>query len=187
MSIARKLHHSYDDYLELERRSDVRHEYLGGEIYAMAGGTRDHAYLAGRVIALLSGALPPGCRVGSSDLKVCIEATGLYTYPDAAVVCGPDQVDARDPHAVTNPVVLVEITSNGTEDYDRGAKLTHYQQINALQTVVIVSHRKPVLTVVTRTASGWQTVEYGKGATATLSGPVKSLAVDEVYSVVPTL
>jgi Uma2 family endonuclease len=187
VSIARKLHHTYEDYLELERRSDVRHEYLAGEIYAMAGRTRQHAYLAGQVIALLARKLPPGCRVGTSDLKICIETSGLYTYPDAAVVCGPDRPDVRDPHAVTNPVLVVEVTSNGTEDYDRGAKLAHYQQVPSLECVVIVSHQQRKITVVARSASGWQTADFLAGGVATLTGPVAALSVDEIYSVVPGL
>lgn len=187
MSIARKLHHTYEDYLELERRSDVRHEYLDGEIYAMAGGTKEHAYLAGRVIALLSAALPSGCRVGSSDLKISVEASGLYTYPDAAIVCGPDRTDLRDPHAVTNPVVLVEVTSNGTEDYDRGAKLSHYQKISSLLCVVIVSHRQRRITVVSRSDADWSVRDFEAGAVAALGGPVPKLSVDDVYSVVPGL
>jgi hypothetical protein len=74
------------------------------------------------------------------DLKVSIEASGLYTYPDAVVVGGADRPDVRDANAVTNPALVVEITSNSTEDYDRGAKLADSQQIDALQSVLIVSH-----------------------------------------------
>jgi Uma2 family endonuclease len=182
MSIARKVHYTYDEYLGIEQRSDVRHEYLGGEIYAMAGGTPQHAYLAGQLIALLSRGLPAGCRVASSDLKISIEASGLYTYPDAVVVCGADRPDVRDPNAVTNPVLIAEVTSTSTEDYDRGAKLAHYQQIEALQSVLIVSHRRRCLTVVSRSPDGWVSRDFEAGTTAELAGPVKRLAVDEVYA-----
>ena len=184
MSIARKLHYTYEEYLEIERRSDVRHEYLQGEIYAMAGGTPEHAFLAGQVIALLARALPPGCRVASSDLKVSVESSGLYTYPDASVVCGPFARDSRDPNALTNPALLVEVTSSSTEDYDRGAKLAAYQTIPALRVVIFVSHRASRLTLVSRTAEGWQTSEFERGATLTLADPAIELEVDAVYAVV---
>lgn len=185
MSIARKLHYTYDEYLEIERRSDVRHEYLDGEIYAMAGGTPEHAVLAGQLTALLARALPPGCRVASSDLKVSVAVTGLYTYPDVSVICGAFVRDLRDPNAVTNPVLVVEVTSNSTEDYDRGAKLDQYQSIVTLQTVLIVSHRARRLTLVSRSADGWKTQEFAEGTTARSVDPALGLQVDEVYSVVP--
>ena len=87
-STARQLHFTYAEYLALEEESSVRHEYLEGEIYAMAGGSPDHAALAAAVIGALRGQLPPGCRTFTSDLRVRIPASGLSTYPDAAVVCG---------------------------------------------------------------------------------------------------
>lgn len=180
MSIARKLHYTYEQYLEIERRSDVRHEYLGGEIYAMAGGTPEHALLMAQVSALLSRAIPSGCRVASSDLKIAVETTGLYTYPDASVICGPLARDVRDPHAVTNPRWLVEVTSDSTEDYDRGAKLAQYQAIASLEAVIFVSHRARRLTVISRAASGWETLHYERGATAVISQSLR-LPVDAVY------
>ena len=84
------------------------------------------------------------------------------TYPDVSVICGPFARDVRDPHAVTNPVLVAEITSSSTEDYDRGAKLAHYQSIVALQTVLIVSHRARRLTLVSRSAEGWTTTSLGR-------------------------
>jgi len=95
----------------LETESPIRHEYLDGEIYAMAGGSPDHAALAATVIGLLRPQLPDGCRAFTSDLRVRISVTGLSTYPDIAVVCGPTARAADDPLAVVNPIVLVEVTA----------------------------------------------------------------------------
>jgi len=83
---ARQVHYSYATYLALEEESSVRHEYLDGEIHAMAGGTPDHAALAAATIGLLRNRLPVGCRVFTSDLPVRVTATGLSTYPDVSVV-----------------------------------------------------------------------------------------------------
>lgn len=184
MSMARKLHYTYEEYLELERRSDVRHEYFQGEIYAMAGGTPEHAFLAGQVISLLAKALPADCRVASSDLKISMESTGLYTYPDVSVVCGPFARDLRDPNALTNPRLVVEVLSSSTEDYDRGAKLAQYQTIPTLEAVVFVSHREHQLTLVSRSTEGWQTSVFGPGERLRIGAPALELSVDAVYSAV---
>ena len=187
MSTARRLHYSYAEYLDVERQSSVRHEYLDGEIYAMAGGTPEHGILASRVAALIAGRLPEGCRVGNSDVKINVLATGLRTYPDASVICGALQRDPKDELAVTNPVLLVEVTSASTEDYDRGDKLSHYKQIDSLKAVLLVSHATKRLTVVERGPEGWVTTDYRVSEVAAIASPALTLGVDEVYAVLAGL
>lgn len=177
---ARRMHHAYAEYLLLEKGSSVRHEYLDGEIYAMAGGSPDHAALAAATIAVLGPQLPPGCRVFTSDLRVRIPATGLSTYPDAAV-CGPTRRADDDPLAVVNPLLVVEVTSPSTEEYDRGEKLRHYQTLPGLREIVIVSHREPRLTLVRRQGDGWSESTAGPGESVTLAGVAARVAVDDVY------
>src|SRR5678816_2240986 len=147
VTTARRVHHSYAEYLAALEMSDVKLEYCEGEIYAMAGGTPAHAALAAAITAVLSNALQGGCRVFSSDLKVRIEATDLSAFPDVTVVCGEHQVSPLDRHAVTNPTLIVEITSHSTEDYDRGEKLSHYKQCPSVATVLIASHKRPQITL----------------------------------------
>ena len=181
-SPARHLHYTYAEYLALEELSPTRHEYLDGEIYAMAGGTPDHAALAATVIGILRASSPRGCRVFTSDLRVRIAASGLSTYPDVAVVCGPSVRAADDPLAVVNPTLLVEITSPSTEDYDRGEKLRHYQQLPGLGQVLIVSHREARITSFRRGDDGrWTSTEARAGETVTLGGLGGTLSVDDVY------
>jgi Uma2 family endonuclease len=182
MSTARRLHHTYDQYLEVERLSSVRHEFLDGEIYAMAGGTPEHGILAARLTALLSAGVPAGCHVASSDVKIFIESTGLATYPDISVVCGPLVRAARDPLAIINPVLLVEVTSPSTEDYDRGDKLSQYRQISSLETVLLVSHGSRRITVVQRDAGAWATSDVRSGERVTLAAPAITFDVDAVYT-----
>jgi Uma2 family endonuclease len=177
----RRVHYSYAEYLALEDDAATRHEYLDGEIYAMAGGSPDHAALAAAVIGALSRTLPPACRAFTSDLRVRIVATGLSTYPDAAVVCGPSLRASDDPLAVVNPVLLVEVTSPSTEEYDRGEKLRHYQAIPSLREVVVVSHRSRELTVHRRDGDRWVARTYGAGDTVELLGGGMRVPVDEVY------
>ena len=87
MSTARQLNYSYEDYLRIEENSPVRHEYLAGEVYAMAGGSPEHGALALRIARVLGDALP-GCTPLSSDVRIHVGATGLTTYPDVSFCCG---------------------------------------------------------------------------------------------------
>ncbi len=182
MTTARRLHHTYEEYLASLELSDVKLEYCDGEIYAMAGGTPTHADLAAAAIAILRAALLGRCRVSTSDLKVRIEATGLSTFPDVSVVCGEREVAAIDRNAVTNPTLLVEVTSKSTEDYDRGEKLSHYKQCPSVMAVLFVSHRRPHVTVVARTGAGWELREYRAGQNVELTGNLELVVpVDELY------
>ena len=182
MSTARRVHYSYDEYLAALEVSGVKLEYCDGEIYAMAGGTPVHADLAASVIRLLGNALLGQCRVSSSDLKVRIEPTGLSTFPDITVVCGERVLATIDRNAVTNPTLLVEVTSNSTEDYDRGEKLSHYKQCPSVAAVLFVSHRRPQVTSVVRTQAGWQEHEHRTGERVELQRPSLSFTVDELYA-----
>ena len=178
---ARRLHYTYAQYVALEEESPIRHEYLDGEIYAMAGGSPDHAALAATIIRLLGSQLPRGCRTFTSDLRVRIPSSGLSTYPDVAVVCGRTERAADDGLAVTNPVLLVEITSDSTEDYDRGEKLRQYTQLPSVREVLIVSHREPHLTLHRRDTSGWIVIEARSHHELTLETVAARLDVNEVY------
>lgn len=177
----RRVHHPYEQYLTLERHSLVRHEYLDGEIYAMAGGSPGHAGLAASVIALIRGQLLAGCRIYTSDLRVRIQETGLSTYPDVTVVCGPTQRAQDDHDAIVNPVLLVEVTSESTDEYDRGSKLWHYQMLPTVQEILFVSHREPRLTVHRRNGTDWDVVDAGTGGRVYLGSVGATLEVDDVY------
>lgn len=181
MSTARRLHYSYAEYLAALEVSPLKLEYCDGEIYAMAGGSPEHADLAASAIRLLGNALQGRCRVSSSDLKVRIEASDLSTFPDVTVVCGKREVSTRDRNAVVNPTLLVEVTSASTEDYDRGEKLSHYKQCPSLCAVLFVSHRRPRVTVVSRAGSGWEQTEFRSGETLRLASPLLTLSVDALY------
>jgi Uma2 family endonuclease len=174
--------YTYSDYLALEEHSLVRHEFVGGEIYAMAGGTPEHAALAASVLRLLGNALPQGCRAYSSDLRVRIEASDVTTYPDATIVCGALQLASQDPLAVTNPVLLVEVTSASTDAYDRGAKLEQYKLLPSVQEVLLVSHKQRQLSVHRRRADGaWTVSESFALHAVTLESISTVLRVEDVY------
>ena len=184
MTSAFPLHrYTYQDYVWLEQESSTRHEFLAGEIVARAGGTPEHAAMAAEVIRQLGDKLRDSrCRVFTSDLGVRVMATGLATYPDASVVCGPTERDPDKKTNITNPRVLVEVTSDSTEDYDRGEKLEHYKQIPSLEAVVIISHREKLIEVWSRSsgASMWTCIAARAGE-ARLFALECSLDVDAIH------
>ena len=174
--------YAFTEYLAIEEVAGVKHEYLDGEIYAMAGGTPEHAALAAAVTTALGEQLRGGpCRVYSSDLRVRILATGLATYPDVTVVCGPTERDPESATHVTNPRVVVEVLSDGTEAYDRGEKLEHYKQVPSLAAVVLVSHRNRCIDVWSRGAAVWEVMTFRSGQTAPIPSLDCCLDVDAVY------
>lgn len=182
MSTAKRPHYDYADYLSSLAVSELKLEYCDGVIYAMAGGTPAHAQLSAAVIVALHAVLPKGCRLATSDLKVRVEASDLSTFPDASVICGATEVSALDANAVTNPTVLIEVTSKSTEDYDRGDKLSHYKQLPSLRAVLFVSHRARNITLVQRAeGGGWDERSFRSGERVTLVAPALAFSVDEVY------
>jgi len=179
---AKRLHYSYEEYLRLLERSPFKLEFCDGIIYALAGGTVTHAALGAAVIRAFGLGLGPGCTVYSSDLKVRIAATDLSTFPDVSVVCGPPITAPEDRNALTNPALVVEVTSRSTEDYDRGDKLSHYKQLPSLEAVLFVSHRAVRVSVVERRGGAWVEREHRSGERVVLAHPAIDVAVDDLYA-----
>jgi Uma2 family endonuclease len=171
------------EYVQLEAYSNVRHEYFGDQIFAMTGGTPEHGTWAANIIGLLaSGLRGRPCRVQTSDVRIRVVATGLDTYPDVSVVCGRAELDKDDPLAVANPIVLFEVLSPNTEEYDRGEKLEHYKKIPALREVVFVAHDAKRVDVVRRQNDGtWVSITARAGETVRLDSLDCDLPVDEIY------
>jgi Uma2 family endonuclease len=114
---------SYREYVAAEAAAQLRHEFLRGAVFAMAGGSFEHAALASALARHVSNALEgKPCRTFSADARIRIEATDMTTYPDLSVVCGELQRAPDDPHAMLNPTLIFEVLSDSTEAYDRGAK-----------------------------------------------------------------
>lgn len=173
---------SFDEYLRIEGDSLVKHEYLDGVVWAMGGGTDDHAAIAANVIRLLGNQLlGKPCRVYTSDLRVRVKATGLTTYPDASVICDRAAFDRADPRRTTalNPKVVVEVTSPSTEKYDRGEKLDHYKRASSVREIVIVAHDKRLVEVWRKSGTRW--THHSFTDVAQLSSIGCSLPLADVY------
>ena len=147
------------DYLTLERSAEFKSEYFEGEVFAMAGGTRWHSLIGGNLVAELRDRLKGRpCVTYNAELRVKVEATGLQTYPDASVVCGPQRfLDAQE-DTLLNPMLVAEVLSDSTEAYDRGRKFAHYRTIESLQEYVLVSRPTAV-------SSGFAVRTMGIGCT----------------------
>jgi Uma2 family endonuclease len=136
-------HYPIEEYFVAEQMSPFRHEYFAGEIFVMAGGSRNHDRLAGNVYAAFLAALRgSACEAFTSNMRVRTPS-GLYTYPDASIVCGPpDIVRIQGTETIGNPVVLVEVLSESTGDYDRGQKFELYQSISTLRDYVLIEQSR---------------------------------------------
>jgi len=171
-------------YVDLEQGSQVKHEFLDGVVWAMAGGSPAHSGIAATITRMLGSQLEGRrCRVFNSDLRIRVKATGLATYPDVTVVCGQLELDPDDVsrHTVTNPKVIVEVLSPSTEDYDRGEKLEHYRQVPSLEMVLLVAHDSWRVEAWTRTADGWSKASFEAGAAVDVTPIGCRLLVDDLY------
>lgn len=179
------VHMTYAEYLAAEDKADMKHEYLRGEVFAMSGGTPEHAALTAAVIANLSRVLSgKPCRVYSSDLRVRIPETDLSTYPDVTIVCGKLETAKDDGNAAVNPTVIVEVLSPSTEGYDRGEKSAHYRRIASLKELVLVAQDRRSIEIYRRNAQArWElAVEAGAGQRAELESVGAVLDVEALYA-----
>jgi Uma2 family endonuclease len=179
------MHTSYADYLASEQASTTKHEYVRGDVFAMAGGTIEHGRLQVAVASELRVALMGRpCSVYSGDVRVRVEATDFACYPDISVVCTELRHSEVDQHAITNPKVLVEVLSDSTEGYDRGAKFAHYRRIPSLAEYVLVSQTEPLIEVYRRSDQGeWVLVAEAHAADSVeLRSLGVTIRVDAVYA-----
>ena len=181
MAVATKI--SVEEYLELERSSEVKHEYENGELREMPGGTKEHSAIGRNIIAHLYFQLEGStCEVYNSDLRVLVEKAGLYTYPDVSVVCGEAMFEDAKQDSLLNPTVLFEVLSKSTENYDRGKKFQHYQMLPSLLDYVLVAQDEYRVEHFTRQEEGWFLRVYvGLEASVTLPSLGCTLTLSDIY------
>ena len=174
---------TYAEYVVFAATAPVKHEYIAGEIRAMAGGTIEHGRLMANTSLLLGIALRARpCVVMPADVRVRIRAAERATYPDLHVVCGAVERDPDDELAVVNPTVIVEVLSESTEDGDRGDKFGAYRRLRSLREYVLVSQEERRIDVYTPEGRRWILDEYRSGDRFTLASIDVELAVDDVYT-----
>jgi Uma2 family endonuclease len=144
-------------YLLRERRAEYRSEYWDGEIRAMAGGSPTHAAIAQNIASHLYFRVSGECRVYQSDLKVQVDHGAGYAYPDVLVLCGRPRFIDRRQDVVTNPALVFEVLSPGTEKHDRGTKANAYRRVESLAAYLLVSQQEPRVELYARAANGeWE-------------------------------
>jgi len=138
------LEYTPDEYLAFERTSDTKHEYLDGQIYAMAGASPTH----NQICFNISGEIHPqikdtSCIGYTSDQKIRTDPMDLFSYPDLTVVCGDPIFHDEQKDVILNPTVIIEVLSPRTETYDRSTKLDRYQNIRTLTDYILISQNRP--------------------------------------------
>ena len=184
MSSLPKVRFTPEQYLALERQAEYKSEFLDGEIFAMAGASREHNLIALNVSASLHGQLRGRpCETYPSDMRVKVTATGLRTYPDVVVVCGEPQFEDENGDTLLNPILLVEVLSRTTEAYDRGEKFAHYRLLESLAEYVLIAQDRCQVERFTRQPDGqWLLAEaHDLGAAIALPSIGAQLVLAEVY------
>lgn len=174
-------------YLKLEAAATVKHEFHAGEILAMSGWTYRHSRISANLIREVGLRLKGSpCFVLESNMRVRLAVEDRYVYPDASVVCGEPQFDPEDENHTTiiNPKLVIEVLSESTEAYDRGAKFTAYRDLKSLEEYVLVSQDQPLVETFVRQAEGFWLFSAAQGQQAVV--PLRSVRIEvplaEIYA-----
>ena len=150
MSTARKLI-SPQEYLAIERAAETRSEYLDGEMFAMAGASVRHILITANLARAIGNRLEDSpCLVLPTEMRVKVNLTGLYTYPDLAIVCDKLELEDGTVDILLNPGIILEVLSDSTEKYDRGLKFQNYRRIPSLREYILVSQNRMLVERFTR-------------------------------------
>jgi Uma2 family endonuclease len=172
------------EYLAFDRESETKHEFIDGQVYAMSGASPNHNWIAGSTYAsLYSQMRGRPCKVGPSDLKIHMPATGSFVYPDISIVCDEPEYGGEQSDMLLNPVVVIEVLSPSTEHHDRNVKFHHYWTIPTLKAVVFIAQDEARVERYNREGSNaWQmTIARGLDASMELPSIGCTLPLAEVY------
>lgn len=184
MSTAEKPALSPEQYLERERAANYRSEYYRGEMFAMAGASWEHTLIKDNLARETGNQLKYGpCRVVTSDLRVKVSVTGLYTYPDMTIVCDEPQFEDGVMDTLLNPRIIVEVLSESTEKYDRGTKFGHYRQISSVHEYLMVAQDRQLVEQFVRQADNtWVLKIFGQSNSILKFASISAqVALDEIY------
>jgi Uma2 family endonuclease len=184
MEPAPKIKLTEAEYLEMERKATFKSEFFRGEIFAMTGANLKHNMIVGNCIVTIGNQLKgKPCRVFSSDLRVKVDKSGLHTYPDLSIVCGKPILLDDKADTLLNPIVLIEVLSKSTEDYDRGNKFSFYRQIESLQEYILISSEAPKMEIFRKLENGdWLFSESRIGQDFLIESIDFVLKLSDVYS-----
>ena len=176
---------SPEEYLAIERAADRKSDYWNGEMFALAGASERHGTIVANLVFSLVGALKGRpCKVYANDLRLQVAATGLYTYPDLLVICGPPEFSDEVQDMVRNPRLIVEVLSPSTEDYDRGRKFAHYRTLPSLVEYLVVAQDRPHVERFVREPGNHESLgpRWVLTEASRLEGVIRLVSVDAVLS-----
>ena len=178
---AHRLVFTYDDYLEWEKRQPQRHEYIRGEVFAMAGTSDRHNDISGNFYTLLRQHLhSTPCRVYIADVKVRVETADCCFYPDVQVTCA--ESDLADRYAKRSPIVVIEVLSESTATFDMGNKFAAYQQLDSLREYVLVDHEHIRVHIYRRQDRRWWVDNIGPGGRLHLESLDLNCPIEALYA-----
>ena len=179
-----------EEYLAFDRESEIRHEFVDGEIFALSGASRAHNLIGTNMVAALHPRLRRrGCEIYANDMRTRISIADVYTYPDLVIVGGEPEFADEAGDVLENPKVIVEILSPSTEGYDRGRKAMYYRSLPSLEAYLLVAQEEAHVELYTRhDGDHWLLTEAsGLGASLELSPIGVELALTEIYDGIPQL
>jgi len=180
-----KTRYTPEEYLALERSGETKHEYFNGEIFAMSGASKQHVLIVTNLVVELGTQLKRGpSGVYSTDLRVKVAPTGLYTYPDVIVLCEEAQFSDEQKDSLLNPALIIEVLSESTKDYDRGGKFEQYRTIESFVEYLLIAQDRPHVEHYTSQGDGsWVLHETNSlEDTIQLKSVPCSLALSEIYN-----
>lgn len=157
-----KKYYTPEEYFEIEKYAKYKSEYYRGEIFAMSGGTLNHNRITLNIAGALNAAFSiKPCEAFASDLRIQIDKDKHYTYPDVTVVCGKLELAEGHKDMITNPIVIIEVLSDSTKDYDRGTKFTAYRNIKTLRDYILIDQESVHIEYFFKEEDGtWRLKEY---------------------------
>ncbi|MEE4358577.1 MAG: Uma2 family endonuclease [Desulfococcaceae bacterium] len=182
--LEKKQFYTKNEYLEMEAAANCKSEYYSGEIFAMSGGSPRHSIICLNLNwSIREATRNKNCTGFESSMKVEIAPADAYVYPDLSVVCGEIELAENTTDAITNPVLIIEILSPGTESFDRGMKFEYYRMLASLKEYVMVSQDQPkVETYFRQDENIWQyRVISGSDQTVLLQSLEYEIVVKDIY------
>jgi Uma2 family endonuclease len=172
------------EYLEGEAEAEIRHEYVAGQVFAMAGASKVHATLSLNVASMLHSSLRGGpCRTYIADMKVKVSQSSAYYYPDVVATCSAtdNAADAPRDH-LTEPLLIVEVLSPNTEQIDRREKMLAYRLLPSLVEYALIDQEKHWIELYRRVDGGWQHLLFGPDTTVEFVSVGVSIAIADIYA-----
>ncbi len=186
LALKKEKKYTPEEYLALEEQAEYRSEYVDGYIYKMAGGTESHIQISFNATKLFADKLRGKCRAYQSEMKVWIDEIGTFFYPDVTVVCGERKFHKGKRDIVENPILLVEVLSKSTEEYDKNDKFLTYRNIPSFQEYVLISQNRPAVQQFSRQVDGkWvHQATIGLNSKVYFESVDVELSLEDIYDLV---